>query len=108
MSDSTEPDTADKTYLGLSKKTLAFEVVRASYAVGISTAVTTIFIFGVYILGVELSEVFVSASFLIGLGILPAVLYFCDRYHERDLVLADLGHAMVRPVAFLYRILRTH
>lgn len=29
-----------------------------------------------------------------------------DRVHERDLVIASLGHAITRPAALLYRILR--
>lgn len=93
--------------LGLSKNTLVFEIVRASYAVGISTGVTTILVFGAYVLEIELPGVVLLTGFLIGLGFLPVGLYFYDRYHEHDLVLADFGHAMVRPLAFLYRILRT-
>jgi hypothetical protein len=78
-------------------------VVRASYAVGIGTAVTTVLVFGVYALGIEPPGIVLFA----GLVLLPTGLYLYDRYHERDLVLADLGHAMVRPVALLYRVLRT-
>jgi hypothetical protein len=106
VSDDTDPDATDVTYLGLSKKTVVFEVARAAYAIGISTAVTTLLVFGVYLLGVELPGIIIFTMFLIGLGFLPAGLYFYDRYHRRDLVIADLGHAIVRPVALVYRILR--
>ena len=107
MNDNTDPDSTDAAYLGLSKRTLVFELARASYAVGIGTAVTTLLVFGVYILGVALPEVAVFAVFLVGFVFLPAGLYGYDRYHERDFVIADLGHAMVRPAALLYRILRS-
>lgn len=106
MSDERDPDSTDVTYLGLSKKALIFEVTRASYAVGIGTAVTTILVLGVYVIDIELPEIVLFASFLIGLGFLPSVLYLYDRYHERDFVIADLGHAIVRPAALLYRILQ--
>jgi len=106
MSDGTDPNSTDVTYFGLSKKAIIFEVARASYAVGIGTAVTTILVLGVYVTGIELPEIVLFASFLIGFGFLPSVLYLYDRYHERDLVIADLGHAIVRPAALLYRILR--
>lgn len=101
MSGGTDPDSADVTYLGLSKNSLIFEIVRASYAVGIGAVVTTIPVLGVYVLGIELPEVVVFTGFLIGLGVLPTVLYFYDRSHERDLVIADLGQAMVRLAAYL-------
>jgi hypothetical protein len=106
MSDGTDPNEIDETYFGLSKKQLIFEVARGSYAIGIGTAVTTILVLGVYVIGIELPEVVLFTSFLIGFGFLPVALYLYDRYHERDLVIADLGHAMVRPAALLYRILR--
>jgi hypothetical protein len=106
MSDGTDPNEIDETYFGLSKKQLIFEVARGSYAIGIGTAVTTVLILGVYGIGIELPEVVLFTSFLIGFGLLPIALYLYDRYHKRDLVIADLGHAMVRPAALLYRILR--
>lgn len=101
MSGRTDSDSADVTYLGLSKNSLIFEVVRASYAVGIGAVVTTIPVLGVYVLGIELPGVIVFTGFLIGLGILPAGLYFYDRYHEHDLVIADVGQAVFRLVAYL-------
>jgi hypothetical protein len=107
MSDGTGLNEIDETYFGFSKKQLIFEVVRASYAVGISTAVTTILVLGVSVIGIELPEVVLFTSFLIGFGFLPVALYLYDRYHERDFVIAHLGHAMVRPAALLYRILRS-
>jgi hypothetical protein len=96
-----DPDSAEVTYLGLSKRSLILEVVRASYAVGIGAVVTTIPVLGVYVLGIELPDVVVFTGFLVGLGVLPAGLYFYDRYHERDLVIADLGQAVFRLVAYL-------
>jgi hypothetical protein len=107
MSDGTDPNEIDETYFGLSQKQLIFEVARASYAIGIGTAVTTILVLGVYVIGIELPDVVLFTSFLIGFGFLPVALYLYDRYHERDFVIADLGHAMVRPAALLYRILRS-
>jgi hypothetical protein len=101
MSEGTDPDSADVTHRSLSEHALVFEVVRASYAVGIGAVVTTIPVLGVYVLGIELPGIVVSTGFLIGLGVLPAGLYFYDRYHERDLVIADLGQAMVRLAAYL-------
>jgi hypothetical protein len=77
------------------------EVVRASYAVGIGAVVTIIPVLGVYVLGIELPDVVVFTGFLVGLGVLPVGLYFYDRYHERDLVIADLGQAVFRLVAYL-------
>jgi hypothetical protein len=106
MSDGTDANEIDETYFGLSKRQLIFEVCRGSYAVGIGTAVTTIFVLGVYVIGIELPEIVLFTSFLIGFGLLPSVLYLYDRYHERDFVIADLGHAIVRPAALIYRILR--
>jgi hypothetical protein len=101
MSGGTNPDSADVTHRGLSKHALLLEVVRASYAVGIGAVVTTIPMLGVYVLGIELPGIVVFTGFLIGLGVLPAGLYFYDRYHERDLVIADLGQAVFRLVAYL-------
>jgi hypothetical protein len=106
MSNGTDPDSTDVTYLGLSRKSLLLGLARASYAVGIGTAVTTILVFGVYVLGIEPSGVVLLTGFSVGLVFLPAGLYLYDRYRERDLVIADLGHAIVRPAALLYRVLR--
>jgi uncharacterized transporter YbjL len=106
MSDGTDSNSTDVTYFGRSRKAIIFEVARASYAVGIGTAVTTILVLGVSVIGIELPEIVLFAGFLIGLGFLPSALYLYDRYHERDFVIADLGHATVRPAALLYRILR--
>ncbi len=97
----------NKTYFGVSKKQLIFEVVRASYALGIGTTVTTILVLGMYVIGIEIPETVLFTSFLIGFGFLPVALYLYDRYHERDFVIADLGHAIVRPAAIVYRILRS-
>lgn len=107
MSDGTDTASEDITNPGLSKKTIAFEIARVSYAVGIGTVVTTLSIFTVYIFGIELPGVAVFTLFLIGFGLLPAGLYLYDRHHDRDFVIADLGHAIVRPAAILYRILRS-
>ena len=107
MSDEADTASEDMTDPSLSKKTIAFEIARVSYALGIGTVVTTLFIFGVYVLGIELPRVAVFTIFLIGVGLLPAGLYFYDRHHDRDLVIADLGHAIVRPAAIIYRILRS-
>ena len=101
MNGGTDPESAGVTYLGLSKNSVILELVRASYAVGIGAVVTTIPMLGVYVFGIELPEVVVFTGFLIGLGILPAGLYLYDRFHERDLVIADLGQAMFRLVAYL-------
>ena len=106
MSNGTDPNQMDETCFGLSKKYLIFEVGRISYAVGIGTAVMTMFVLGVSVIGIELPEIVVFASFVICFGFLPAALYLYDRYHERDFVIADLGHTMVRPVTLLFRILR--
>jgi hypothetical protein len=106
MSDGTDSNSTDVTYFGRSRKAIIFEGVRASYSVGIGTAVTTILALGVYVAGIELPEIVLFASFLIGFAFLPVALYLYDRYHERDLVIADLGHAMARPTALLCRILR--
>lgn len=106
MGEGTDPDSADVTYIGLSKETIILEVSRASYAVGIGTVVTAILVFGVSVLGIELAEVLLFTGFLIGFGFIPAGLYGYDRYHERGLVITDLGHIMARPAALLYRIFR--
>lgn len=106
MSDGTESDSPDVTPLSLSKETIILEVARASYAVGIGTVVTTILVLGVYMFGIELPEIVLFTGFSIGFGLIPAGLYVYDRYHKHDLVIADLGHTMARPAAFLYRILR--
>lgn len=106
MSNGTDPSQMDETYFGLSKKYLIFEVGRISYAVGIGTAVMTVFVLGVSVIGIELPEIVVFASFVICFGFLPVALYLYDRYHERDFVIAELGHTMVRPVTLLFRILR--
>lgn len=106
MSNGTDPDSTDVTYLGLSRKSLLLELARASYAVGIGTAVTTILVFGVYVLGIEPPGVVLLTGFSVGLVFLPAGLYLYDRCRERDLVIADLGHTIVRPAALLYRVLR--
>jgi hypothetical protein len=107
MSDGTDTASEDITDRGLSKKAIAFEIVRVSYAVGIGTVLTTLSVVAVYIFGIELPRVAVFTLFLIGFGLLPAGLYSYDRHHDRDLVIADLGLAIVRPAGIRYRILRS-
>jgi hypothetical protein len=106
MAESADTGSTDVTYFGLSKQTLLLEGARMSYAIGIGTVVTTLAVFGVYVLDVVPTEATAFAGFSIGLGLLPAGLYVYDRVHERDLVIASLGHAITRPAALLYRILR--
>ena len=106
MSNGTDPSQMDETYFGLSKKYLIFEVGRISYAVFCLKKKMTVFVLGVSVIGIELPEIVVFASFVICFGFLPVTLYLYDRCHERDFVIAELGHTMVRPVALLSRILR--
>jgi|APHM01.1.fsa_nt_gi hypothetical protein len=107
MGEGTAPNTEDGSYLNLSRKAIVFELARASYAVGIGTVVTTALVFGVALFAIELPGAAVSGVFAGGLVVLPTVLYLYDRRHSRDFVIADLGHAIVRPAAFLYRIFRS-
>ncbi len=105
MSERTDTDTGRANSDSLSRETVVFELARASYALGIGGVVLTALVFVVSFLGFGGSEVAVLTVFSIGLC-LPVVLYVYDRRHERDFVIAELGHAMVRPCAILYRILR--
>lgn len=106
MVEDADISSTDVTYFGLSKQTILLEVARVSYAIGIGTVVTTLAVFGVYVFDVGLTEATTFTGFSIGLGLLPVGLYVYDRVHERDLVIADLGHTITRPAAILYRILR--
>lgn len=79
-------------------------MARASYAVGIGGVVMIVLVPGVYALGLESPGVAALTVFSVGL-LLPTVLYAYDRHHERDFVV-DLGHTILRPFFFLYRVLQ--
>ncbi len=106
MSD--DPDTEESGCAGVPRAVSVLEVVRASYAVGIGGAVTALLVFGVVVLGRERLGPVAPAVDLIPLLalLLPVVLYVYDRRHEHDLVVAELGHLVVRPFAVVYRVLR--
>ncbi len=105
MSEQTDPD-SEETQFDLSAHTVVFELARASYALGIGAVVMGLLVFGVYALGLESRNAATITVFSSGL-LVSAVLYAYDRHHERDLVLADVAHTMVRPLAVLYRVFTT-
>jgi hypothetical protein len=105
MSEQTDPD-SEETQFDLSAHAVVFELARASYALGIGAVVMGVLVFGVYALGLK-SQDAATATVFLSYVLVSAVLYVYDRHHERNLVLADIAHTMVRPLAVLYRVLRT-